>query len=90
VLVLDEPTTGLDAVSKRQVFAELLKAVEDGERTVLISSHGLGDLERFADHIGMIKDGSTLAGRAHGRGGGPVSNGEFFTESGVRLARRDA
>jgi ABC-2 type transport system ATP-binding protein len=60
VLVLDEPTTGLDAVTKQQVFAELLKAVESGERTVLISSHGLSDLERFADHIGMIKQGKLL------------------------------
>lgn len=60
VLILDEPTTGLDAVSKQQVFSELLKAVENGERTVLISSHGLSDIERFADHIGMIKDGKML------------------------------
>ena len=60
VLILDEPTTGLDAVSKQQVFGELLKAVEDGERTVLISSHGLTDIERFADHIGMIKNGKLL------------------------------
>ena len=60
ILILDEPTTGLDAVSKQQVFGELLKAVEDGERTVLISSHGLTDIERFADHIGMIKNGKLL------------------------------
>ena len=60
LLVLDEPTTGLDAVSRQQVFAELLKAVEDGERAVLISSHGLSDLERFTDHIGMIKNGKLL------------------------------
>ena len=60
VLILDEPTTGLDAVSKQQVFAELLKTVEDGERTVLISSHGLTDIERFADHVGMIKGGKLL------------------------------
>ncbi|MGA2245716.1 MAG: ABC transporter ATP-binding protein [Verrucomicrobiota bacterium] len=60
LLILDEPTTGLDAVSKQQVFAELLKAVEDDKRTVLISSHGLTDIERFADHIGMIKDGKLL------------------------------
>jgi ABC-2 type transport system ATP-binding protein len=60
VLILDEPITGLDAVSRQQLFAELLKAVEDGERTVLISSHGLSDIERFADHVGMIKDGKLL------------------------------
>ena len=60
ILLLDEPTTGLDAVSKRQVFAELLAAVRDGERTVLISSHSLTDLERFADHVGMIRKGRLL------------------------------
>ena len=60
VLVLDEPTTGLDAVSRRQVFTELLHAVKEGNRTVFISSHGLTDLERFADHVGLIKDGRLL------------------------------
>ena len=64
LLILDEPTTGLDAVTKQQVFAELLKVVESGERTVLISSHGLTDIERFADHVAMIKNGKLLlAGR---------------------------
>ena len=64
LLILDEPTTGLDAVTKQQVFAELLKIVEHGERTVLISSHGLTDIERFADHVALIKEGQLLlAGR---------------------------
>lgn len=60
LLVLDEPTIGLDAIVKRQVFSALLAAVQDGDRTVLISSHGLTDLERFADHVGMIKNGRML------------------------------
>jgi ABC-type multidrug transport system ATPase subunit len=60
VLVLDEPTVGLDAISKQAVFAELLAAVQDEERTILISSHGLSDVERFADHLGMIKNGRLL------------------------------
>ena len=60
VLILDEPITGLDAVSRQQLFGELLKVVEGGKRTVLISSHGLSDLERFADHIGVLKDGKLL------------------------------
>ncbi len=34
--------------------------MQDEERTVLISSHSLSDLERFADHVGMIKDGKML------------------------------
>jgi ABC-type multidrug transport system ATPase subunit len=60
LLVLDEPTIGLDATVKRQVFAVLLSAVQDGDQTVLIASHGLSDLERFADHVGMIKNGRML------------------------------
>ena len=60
LLILDEPTVGLDAISKQQVFSELLKAVEGGERTVLISSHGLVDVERFADSVGMIKNGRMI------------------------------
>jgi ABC-2 type transport system ATP-binding protein len=59
-LILDEPTVGLDAISKQEIFRELLAAVGDGDRSVLISSHGLTDIERFADHIGMIKNGRML------------------------------
>jgi len=60
LLLLDEPTVGLDAIAKQQVFAELLSAVGEGDRTVFISSHAISDLERFADHVGMIKDGRLL------------------------------
>jgi ABC-2 type transport system ATP-binding protein len=81
VLILDEPITGLDALSRQQLFGELLKAVEDGERTVLISSHSLGDIERFADHVGMIKQGKLLL---EGRTDGVVDRYrfvEFFTSN---------
>jgi ABC-2 type transport system ATP-binding protein len=60
ILILDEPTLGLDAISRQHVFSELLAAVGDGDRTVVISSHGLTDLERFADHVGMIKNGRMI------------------------------
>jgi energy-coupling factor transport system ATP-binding protein len=89
MLILDEPTTGLDAVSKQQVFAELLKAVENGERTVLISSHGLSDIERFADHVGMIKNGKLLL---EGRTDEIVDRyrlAEFFTSNGAQFQNRD-
>lgn len=59
-LVLDEPTVGLDAISKQQMFGELLSAVQNEERTVFISSHAITDLERFADHVGMIKNGRLI------------------------------
>lgn len=48
VIILDEPTVGIDALSKREFFAQLLSLMSDGGHTVLISSHSLADLERFA------------------------------------------
>jgi ABC-2 type transport system ATP-binding protein len=60
LLVLDEPTVGLDAISRQQVFAELLAAVRDENRAVFISSHAITDLERIADHVGMIKNGQLV------------------------------
>ena len=60
LLVLDEPTTGLDAIAKRELFAALLDLVGDAAHTVLISSHNLTDLERFADHVAIINDGRIL------------------------------
>ncbi|HEY5912437.1 MAG TPA: ABC transporter ATP-binding protein [Verrucomicrobiae bacterium] len=85
VLVLDEPITGLDAVSKQQVFRELLEAVADGERTVLVSSHSLSDIERFADHVGLLKNGRLLL---EGRTDEVVDRYrlvEFFTRNGDGL-----
>ena len=61
VLIMDEPTIGLDALSRKALFAELLALMGDEDHTVLISSHNLVDLERFTDHIGVILEGKLLA-----------------------------
>ncbi len=60
VIVLDEPTTGLDPEARKFLFEELLRFVADENRTVLISSHQLSDLERFADHIGILSQGTLI------------------------------
>jgi ABC-2 type transport system ATP-binding protein len=60
ILILDEPTVGLDAVARHDLYSELLATVRDEDRTVLISTHALGDVERFADHVGFIKEGRML------------------------------
>jgi ABC-2 type transport system ATP-binding protein len=97
LIVLDEPTVGLDAIARHALFAELLAAVRDDERTVFISSHSIAELERFADHIGMIKDGRLLFEGAtaevleHYRlvdlvGDRPVS---FESQPGVRVQQHD-
>jgi len=60
LLVLDEPTLGLDAIARRQLFTELLKFMARDGRTILISSHQLTDLERFADHAAIMNQGRLL------------------------------
>jgi len=60
LLVLDEPTVGLDAVSRRQIFTELLHFMEREDHTILISSHQLSDIERFADHLAVMNEGRLL------------------------------
>jgi ABC-type multidrug transport system ATPase subunit len=60
LLVLDEPTLGLDAIARRQLFAELLRFMTADGRTILISSHQLTDLERFADHAAIMNQGRLL------------------------------
>ncbi|MGV3531342.1 MAG: ABC transporter ATP-binding protein [Chthoniobacteraceae bacterium] len=61
VVILDEPTTGLDAHSKRAVFSELLSIVKDEARAVIVSSHQLADMERVADRVGVLHRGKLLA-----------------------------
>ena len=60
LLILDEPTTGLDTIVKRELFAALLDLVKDSDHTILISSHNLSDIERFADQVAIINNGMLL------------------------------
>ncbi|MTL16019.1 ATP-binding cassette domain-containing protein [Nocardia seriolae] len=56
LLVLDEPTLGLDPLMQR-VFHELLHEAVAGGATVLLSSHVLSEVESVCDRIGLIRDG---------------------------------
>jgi ABC-2 type transport system ATP-binding protein len=57
LLVLDEPTAGLDPVFRRSLLDRLAAYVADGQASVLFSTHITGDLERTADYITFIRDG---------------------------------
>ena len=57
VLVMDEPTSGIDAIAKKELFQVLVKEVEERELTVLITSHNILELERICDSVTMIKNG---------------------------------
>lgn len=60
LLLLDEPTTGLDPVSRKNLFEILMNEVAEYGTTILISSHLLNDLEQVCDHVIMLKDGRIL------------------------------
>ncbi|KGM98708.1 ABC transporter ATP-binding protein [Clostridium botulinum] len=57
VLILDEPTNGLDPIVKKKFFNILLEDVAERETTVIISSHNLMELERICDSIAIINGG---------------------------------
>jgi ABC-2 type transport system ATP-binding protein len=60
VLVLDEPTAGLDPVVTDQLLRVLVEDVASEGRTVFMSSHHLAEIERIADWVGMIDKGKLL------------------------------
>ncbi|HUV36572.1 MAG TPA: ABC transporter ATP-binding protein [Patescibacteria group bacterium] len=57
LLILDEPTAGLDPVIRRDVLDMLMRFRDDGERSVLISSHITDDIMRIADYVAFIVEG---------------------------------
>ena len=61
LLVLDEPLNGLDADGMRIMREVFLDIVKDGTRTIVVSSHLLGELEKVATHYGIIRHGRLIA-----------------------------
>jgi ABC-2 type transport system ATP-binding protein len=60
LLVLDEPTAGLDPIARREVLGELMAVLADEERTVLFSSHNTLEVEQISDQITFIDRGRIL------------------------------
>jgi ABC-2 type transport system ATP-binding protein len=57
LLILDDPTLGLDTVVRRDFLESLIQIIQRRGRTILFSSHILGDVERVADRVGVMVDG---------------------------------
>lgn len=57
LLLLDEPSSGLDAVVRKDILKEVVRAVADEGRTALFSSHFLDEVERMSDVVTMIHGG---------------------------------
>jgi ABC-2 type transport system ATP-binding protein len=58
LLVLDEPLSGLDALARDEIIDGFLR--QAGETTILVSSHELDEVERFATHVAFLHDGRLL------------------------------
>ena len=58
LLILDEPTSALDPAGRAEILGMI--AAMRGHRTVIVSSHILADVQRVADHIGILRDGRLL------------------------------
>ena len=64
LLILDEPTSGIDPVSRDEILDLFKLIVKDGKRSILFSTHITSDLDKCADHIVYIKKGKIIASKS--------------------------
>ncbi|MFJ7734925.1 ABC transporter ATP-binding protein [Lysinibacillus sp. NPDC097287] len=60
LLILDEPTGGIDPVLKREIWQELIRLKEEQHKTILVTTHAMDEAER-CDQLAMLRDGQIIA-----------------------------
>ena len=94
LLLLDEPTTGLDIRSKREVQTFVRDLRDEHDATIVLTTHDLDEAERLSDRIGILHDGRLVAeGTAdelRARHGASALEDVFMSVTGRRLDEADA
>lgn len=96
LLVLDDPTLGLDAVARQEVFEELIDELSEREVTVLVTTHDLAAIESLATHVAFLREGKLMLSeqverlkgrlrRVQGPSGAPAPPGEIVRRRGTPL-----
>ena len=89
LLLLDEPTTGLDPRSKREVQAFIADVRAEHDTTVLLCTHDLAEAEALAERVGILHGGRLLslepAGELRARYGAETLEQAFFAATGAEL-----
>ena len=57
LLLLDEPTSGLDPRTRKEIIREFQEVIEEGDKSIIISSHIISDLETIADYVVFMDEG---------------------------------
>src|SRR5438034_2266131 len=93
LLLLDEPTTGLDIRSKREVQTFVRDLRDEHDATILLTTHDLDEAARLADRIGILHQGRLVAegtpAELAARHGGGTLEDVFMTLTGRRLEEVD-
>lgn len=62
LLILDDPTLGLDVVARKLLYEELVGELADRGTTVFLTTHDLAGIEAIADRVGILRDGRLVLG----------------------------
>ena len=90
VLLMDEPTNGLDILSKSQFRKVVVQGMEE-DKTVLVSTHQVHDVERLLDHVTIINGNQVLLHGPLNEDNGPVDLEKLFIETveGIHISDSD-